>query len=265
MTLITRLSTAFTDTTLPVLRKDPALPSDSLTSGGDRALFDWKNPGCYPSQSSSLNGNPFDSLAYPSVGPITYGGGQTQTYDAATGSINVQDLFIEDGPDKIFSDTTADYVISFWVRYNSTPSNGFPMAIKEANFGYPGTLHFRYTNAPEFYVQENGNFSSANRVTFSAITLNTPTRYGVHWTKSSGVWRLRGVTNNGTPTSYTNMTVGSGANGIAPTDGSLDRMKLMGKAAISWQRFYVENLTVSGRTAEQVWDADWARGNGRYS
>ena len=58
------------------------------------------------------------------------------------------------------------------------------------------------------------------------------------------------------------MTHGTGADGIQLN--SAWKLKLH-QTFPGLARFYVENLSVSGRTAEEVWAADWARGNGRFS
>lgn len=274
MTFITRLSTAFTDATLPILRKDPVLPSTALTGAGDRVLYDWKNTGTWPSQAGTINqGDTFFSLADPNVTGVGDGvdANVAATYDSATGRVSTEDfpgLYVEDNYDDIFSDPTADYAVSFWMSRDAT--SAFPQLSEKG----VGDLN---ANTHSFVIYGGNNTTSVswyhpaavdsdartNVVGFSSVTLGTMNRYGVHWTKSSGSWQIRGVLNNGTPGSYQSMSHGTGANGIQLDSAWRWRFRAEDPSDIA--RIYVENLTVSGRTAEQVWDADWARGNGRFS
>lgn len=276
MTLITRLSTAFTDTTLPILRKDPVLPGTALTGAGDRVLYDWKNVGTWPSQAGTINaGQQFFSLADPTVAGVGDGVGANiaATYDSATGRISTEDfpgLYIEDSYDDIFSDPAADYAVSFWMSRDATSAD--PVLSQKG----VGDLN---ANTHSFVVYGGNNTTSviwyhpsagdadgrSNFISFpsSSISLGSMNRFGIHWTKSSGSWRIRGVLNNGTPGGYQSLSHGTGANGIQ-LDGAW-RWRFRAESASDIARIYVENLSVSGRTAEQVWAADWARANGRYS
>jgi len=274
MTLITRLSTAFTDATLPILRKDPVLPSTALTGAGDRVLYDWKNIGTWPSQAGTINaGDTFFSLADPNVAGVGDGvdANIAATYDSATGRVSTDTfpgLEIEDNYDDIFSDPTADYVVSFWMSFDST--SAFPQVSKKG-IGDLNSNTFSFvvyggsnTTAVNWYQPAAGDpDAKSNAVNFSSVTLGTMNRYGVHWTKSSGSWQIRGVLNDNTPGSYGSMSHGTDANGIQLNSAWNWQFRAESTADIA--RIYVENLSVSGRTAEQVWDADWARGNGRYS
>ena len=275
MTLITRLSTAFTDTTLPLLRKDPVLPTTSLTGAGDRVLYDWKNVGTWPSQATAINaGQQFFSLADPTVAGVGDGvaANISATYNPTTGrvsTVNFPGLILEDAATDIFSDPAADYVVSFWMSVDAV--RAFPALITKGS----GDLN---TNTHSFIVYGGNSNTSvtwyqpaatdadarSNFISFpsSSITLGQMNRFGIHWTKSSGSWRIRGVLNNGTPQAYKSMTHGTDANGIQILSS---RLAVRAEAEMDFARIYVENLTVSGRTAEQVWDADWARANGRYS
>lgn len=274
MTLITRLSTAFTDATLPILRKDPVLPGTALTGAGDRVLYDWKNIGTWPSQAGTINaGDTFFSLADPNVAGVGDGvdANIAATYDSATGRISTTTfpgLLVEDNYDDIFSDPAADYAVSFWMSSDAT--SVFPVLNQKGT----GDLN---VNTHSFVIYGGDNTTSVawhhpaagdadarvNIVNFSSVTLGTMNRYGVHWTKSSGSWRIRGVLNNGTPGSYQSLSHGTGANGIQLN--SAWKWRFRAESASDIARIYVENLSVSGRTAEQVWAADWARANGRYS
>ena len=275
MTLITRLSTDFTDTTLPTLRKDSVLPATSLTGAGDRVLYDWKNVGTWPSQATTINaGDQFFSLADPTITGVGDGvaANIAATYSPTTGRVSTSTfpgLILEDNATDIFSDSTADYVVSFWMSFDATAT--FPALLTKGT----GDLNF---NTHSFIVYGGNNNTSTtwhqpaatdsnarvNVVTFSSsgIPLGQMTRFGIHWTKSSGSWRIRGVLNDGTPQNYQNMSHGTDADGIQILT---HKLAIRAATSMDFARFYVENLTISGRTAEEVWDADWAFGNGRFS
>ena len=274
MTLITRLSTAFTDATLPILRKDPVLPDTALTGAGDQVLYDWKNVGTWPSQAGTINaGDTFFSLADPNVAGVGDGvdANIAATYDSATGRVsttNTAGLYIEESYDDIFSDPTADYVVSFWMSRDVT--SFYPLLSQKGTGNVNVNTHSfaiyggdNTTSVAWHHPRAGDPDANRNRVNFAAVTLGTMNRYGVHWTKSSGSWRIRGVLNNNTPGGYIAMTHGTGANGIQLN--SAWKWRLRAESASDIARIYVENLSVSGRTAEEVWDADWARGNGRFS
>jgi hypothetical protein len=274
MTLITRLSAAFTDTTLPILRKDPVLPVTSLTVAGDRVLYDWKNVGTWPSQATTINaGDKFFSLADPSVVGIGDGvaANIAATYDPVTGRVSTATfpgLQVEDNYDDIFSDPTADYVVSLWMSRDVTAV--FPQlgtkGIGDLNSNTHSFVLYGGNNTTSitwYHPNSTDNDARVNTVNFSSVTLGTMNRYGVHWTKSSGSWRIRGVLNNNTPGAYQSLSHGTSANGIQLNSNWMWRFRAESTSDIA--RLYVENLTVSGRTAEEVWAADWARGNGRFS
>lgn len=275
MTLITFLSTAFTDTALPVLRKDPVLPSTALNGAGDRVLYDWKNVGTWPSQAATINvGDQFYSLADPQITGVGDGvaANISATYSSTTGRVSTgtfPGLYLEDNATDIFSDSTADYVVSFWMSIDATSS--FPQYMDKGTGDLNVNTHSFVVyggnnNTAVQWYQPAATDSNArqNVVNFpsSGITLGQMNRFGIHWTKSSGSWRIRGVLNNDTPGAYASMTHGTSADGIQILSHEL---RVRAEASMDFARFYVENLTVSGRTAEQVWDADWARGNGRFS
>lgn len=276
MTLITRLSTAFTDATLPFLRKDSVLPDTALTGAGDRVLYDWKNVNTWPSQAGTINvGDTFFSLADPNVAGVGDGvdANVAATYDPATGRVSTTniyagDLQVEDNYDDIFSDPTADYVVSFWMSFDTTSVRP-ALSLKGSGDLNANTHSFvvyggNNTTEVSWYHPSPGDIDArSNEVGFPAVTLGTMNRYGVHWTKSSGSWQIRGVLNNGTPGSYQSLSHGTDVNGIQLNSAWKWRFRATPPSDIA--RIYVENLSVSGRTAEQVWDADWARGNGRYS
>ena len=278
MTLITRLSATFTDATLPVLRKDPVLPTSSQTGAGDRVLYDFKNVGTWPSQSANISASDtFFSIADKTVAGIGDGlvASVAATYDSSTGRISTSStsgLRLEENYDDIFSDPTADYVVSVWLSYDATGAyqvpleKGVTLNSNTANKSFMLIYSATGTSGTQMawhHPRAGDANSQANKLVFPSATLGTVNRYGVHWTKQSGSWQIRAVFNNNTPGNYVNMSHGTDANGIQLN--SAWKLQTVAYTMNDFARLYVENLTVSGRTAEQVWDADWARGNGRFS
>lgn len=278
MTLITRLSTAFTDTTLPILQRDPVIPN-----AGGVVLFDFKNPGTWPSQDSPVTS--YNSLVNNSWPTLT-ATNTNQTYDPSTGRVTATSgtaLFMEDASNRLFADTTANYCISFWVYMPSSNPAYATYFAKGAGNTNTNTHSFivRVGIGDSERIEMYRPSSTDGSATANAVSFGTPTvdddnlatdavyRVGYAWSKNAGQWQHKGILNNGTPTSYANSTFGTGADGVQ--ENAAWTGKLFGSAGgasstdLGVYRFYLENLTVSGRTPEQVWDADWARGNGRYS
>jgi hypothetical protein len=278
MTLITRLSTAFTDTTLPILQKDPVIPN-----AGGIVLFDYKNPGTWLSQGSQVTS--YNSLVNNSWPTLSASNGNN-TYDATTGRVTATSstsLPLEDSSNRLFADTTANYCISLWVYMpTSNPDRAtyFSKGIGSQNVNTHSFVVRVFQTDTEsiqmFRPASTDGSATINLITFGSAAVddeNLPTnavhRVGYAWSKNAGQWQHKGILNNGTPTSYVNSTFGTGTDGVqenAAWTGSL--FGAAGGEAptgLGVYRFYLENLTVSGRTPEQVWDADWARGNGRFS
>jgi len=276
MTLITRLSTAFTDTDLPILQRDSVIPN-----AGAVVLYDFKNPGTWPDQTSpitsyaSLVNNDWPTLS-PTPTPAEH------TYDSTSGRVTPLDTAaasfgfpVEDASTRLFADLTANYCISMWV-YKPTTTTAFDIGYfaRNASGGVAqGTDHSLIVriepsaNVIQF-LRPDSSFTS-NLVALSAPG-NAVSRIGYAWSKNSGTWQHKGILNNGSPTAYVDSSFGTGANGIQ--DNAAWTGRLFGAygyasadSGMGIYRFYVENLTLSGRTPEQVWAADWARGNGRFS
>jgi hypothetical protein len=103
---------------------------------------------------------------------------------------------------------------------------------------------------------------------------------GFAWYKSGGNWYQRAILDENSLSSELATprfdTAGIDM-GQSTHDGSRDIAQLLSVGMGSFftqpvygtgfglYRMYWENLTESGRTPEQVWAADWARGNGRFS
>ena len=278
MTLITRLSTTFTDTTLPILQKDPVIPN-----AGGVVLVDFKNTGTWPSQESPITS--YNSLVNNNWPTLTASNSST-TYNATTGRVTATgavSLPVEDASNRLFADTAANYCISLWVYLPD--SNPF-----FSSYFSKGTGNVN-VNTHSFFVRVGGTGSeriemyrpastdgsaSSNGIVFGTTTVDDedlPTngiyRLGYAWSKNAGQWQHRGILNNNTPTAWANSTFGTGADGVQENASWTGRLFGDSGGAASTglgvYRFYLENLTVSGRTPEQVWAADWARGNGRFS
>lgn len=278
MTLITRLSTAFTDTTLPILQKDPVIPS-----AGGVVLFDFKNTGTWPSQASPITS--YDSLVNNNWPALT-ASNSSNTYSAATGRVTATgaiSLPLENASKRLFADTTANYCLSMWVYLpDNNPayatyfvrgagnlnSNTHSFVVRVSNTDTEVIEMFRPSSTDANGTQNGVGFGTGT-VNDNNLPVNTVYRLGYAWSKNAGQWQHRGILNNDTPTAWANSTFGTGADGVqenASWTGAL--FGAAGGAAptgLGVYRFYLENLTVSGRTAEEVWAADWARGNGRFS
>ena len=272
MTLITKLSSSFTDTTLPILQKDPALPS-----AGGVVMYDMKSVGTWPSQASTITtSSQIFSLAsnpWRAASPST-----SLAYDSNTGRVTpsgAYNLDIEDSTNRVFADPTHNYCVSFWFFVPSTHA-AFAAYIHKGTGNTNVNTHgflIRAENADSRIVQvwrpasTDGNATQNGLIT-SALSVGVH-RIGYAWSRNSGVWQRKTVIDNGTVSGWTNDTFGSGVNGVQ--NNSAWPLRFGGSAGagnaanLGFYRFYIENLTLSGRTPEQVWAADWARGNGRFS
>jgi hypothetical protein len=270
MTLITRLSQAFTDTSLPILQKDPVIPN-----AGGVLLYDFKNVATYSGAAGAIGS--YDSMVnnnWP-----TFTGDASKQYDPATGRVSttsISEMPIQDASNRVFADTTASYCISIWVYIPATMADA--QGVLRLGAGTGG-------NNPNFSLLVNTGTTpsrvkffrpaSTDSTTFQnsyveTVTTDSVVRLGYTWQKNSGNWQHKGSINNGAPSAWVNSTFGTGSDGVQ--DQSAWSGGLFGNGGAAWSsdspsiyRLYVENLSVSGRTPEQVWDADWARGNGRFS
>ena len=277
MTLITRLSTTFTDATLPILPKDPVIPN-----AGAVVLYDFKNVNTWPDQTSPITS--YSSLVnnnWPTLSPTptpaqhTYNStsGRITPLDTATASFGFP---VEDASTRLFADLTANYCISMWLYKPATATGPFDTGYFARNAS--GTTPSNAEHSLIVRIDANQNTIQFQRPDTgfydNSVELSAPgdavSRVGYAWSKNNGVWQHKGILNNGASTSYVNSTFGSSANGVKDDPTWIGRLfgsygSASADSALGIYRFYVENLTVSGRTAEDVWAADWARGNGRFS
>ena len=315
MTLITRLSTAFTDTTLPILRKDPVLPA-----AGARILLDFKNAGTWDQSDATIgktdpiyslvdNGAPTGldpGLVYqnntlvdgathtatmnydPTTGRVTFPAG-----DAAAGAVESARYLEKNGQFYIIDDLTAGYCFSMWLYVdgngaactllndmrdgNDNARRGFQVTYrsdqKRITVSKPSRIGFPIDATTTASSRNDNSFVSPGNLTSGIY------RVGYAWYKDGATWKFRGIWDEaiGTETDMLGFDTTGYDAGQSTHDGARDpnRNWGIGKKFSSVPtlfgsphgiyRLYVENLSVSGRTPEQVWDADWARGNGRFS
>lgn len=277
MTLITKLGTSFTDTALPVLQKDPVIPNT-----GGVVLYDFKSPSTWASQGSPITS--YSSLV-GTTWPTLTASDNNATYSSSTGRVTASaaaytSLPTENAGNRLFADLTANYCLSIWIFKPSTAyssaspayfskcpqdfsvslnQNQHSLAI-EGNSGINGVRIMRPAST-------DGN-AQTNIASFSSLATGVH-RLGYAWAKNSGQWQHRSILNNGTASAWANSTFGTGTNGVQENSAWTGRLfgHLGGTHAqgLGIYRFYLENLTLSTRTPEQVWAADWARGNGRFS
>ena len=119
VSIITKLSSAFTDTTLPKLYRDPILTAGSMF------LFDLANPFCWnPANTVAdgavvnnlLDGAPGANLRIPS-GTMTYVAGKGFQLSATA---TFQRIEIDSGTNYFQTNLTDDYLIQAWVKYPAT-------------------------------------------------------------------------------------------------------------------------------------------------
>lgn len=262
MTLITKTTTAFTDTSLPILQKDPVLPN-----AGAVVLFDFKNVGTWSSQSSPVT--TFTSLTTSSW-PVLSASNANNTYSPSTGRVaatGATELPLETAGSRLFADLTANYCFSIWI-YVPTAFNFFETYLSKgtgSNTSSDRTLTVRGGSGTRLLdISRAGGTDQFNYVAPAAGVY----RIGYAWSKNSGTWQYKTCVNQ-SENAWQNSASGTAANGVY--ENTANNGALFGTAGgaaptgLGVYRFYLENLTVSGRTVTQVWDADWARGNGRYS
>ena len=91
---------------------------------------------------------------------------------------------------------------------------------------------------------------------------------GYAWQWSGSNWQAKSVANNGTPSAWGDISGLTDSNvGLYNTAFDHPFLINFGSASVggSVYRLLIEDLTESGRTPEEVWAADWAVGNGRFS
>jgi hypothetical protein len=270
MTLITRLATSFTDTTLPRLIKDPVIPA-----AGARLLVDMKSSATWPSQASSITtSNQLFSIADTTPAWPTLAVAGTHTYSPTRGGLLGNNsaaassgLWLSDTSTNIFNNAAHSWAFTLWFYRGAGIAgslfNMFDDRAVSIN-AYAATAAFQLTlfgadgtaNSP--FLSVGGN--SVKRVGFTV------------YQDSSFQWKYRTVVDNAVPLSEVNLngaTNTQGGLGLRASASGTTRPRIFGSNNVPndyvFYRTYAENLTLSGRTFQQVFDADWARGNGRFS
>lgn len=289
MTFITKLTSTFSDTTLPRLLSDPV-----WNEAGGRVLFDSKNLICHPAQASTITASTALASAGENSWPIT--NSTTHDYNSTTGRITQLGagggstyIRLENsgannaGPYSIFNNATHDYagVLWFYAPASHTATNPALFAKGVGNNSSSQTLTISFDASSNVLrvcrpKSTDSGFNN-NALVTSALSAGVH-RIAFAWSKASGTWTRYGllnqataVTNNGSTDTFS-----TGTDGInLPTGGATWDADLFGNLGSGYfnftncqagiYRFYLENLTQSGRTRTQVWDADWAYANGRFS
>lgn len=265
MTLITRFATAFTDTTLPRLALDPAAPL-----AGGRVLIDFKSPSCHSQAVTSFgSGQQFQTLLGSNPSQLFAASTTAGTYNPATGAIiGTVNLNPTAANAFVIDNVAQNYCLSFWFRLPSNTGNNLSLAqshtggsrsfqLRSVNFGLGlAAINFSHWNA------------AAPAITASyPYTGGSVFRLGYAWQWSGSIWQYKTISNNNAPSAWINITgltnPAIGLFNVAQSNAfALEFGSISGGATF---RALVENLSVSARSPEQVWAADWARGNGRYS
>lgn len=334
MTLITRLATTFTDTTLPKLVRDPVLVDGSMY------LIDGKNPYVYSGGGADNlldPSEPLFSLAESSFADGTnlgqgYWTSTTTPIDLSTVTRALSHnpvtgrFSFPSQPDGnkfarfIESEATGTYIfnafdsycISAWLYIGNTGGVWFyvqgagndnaRIALSSEVSLNAGPLDGNANNGPSWRRPSRIGYPIEPGVTATTRVDNQPHLYGQQpvvptagiyrigfaWYRKSngdyafgntGDWHQQAIFQEalqGELATPSHVTTGLDL-GQSTAGGARDPYwvaALGGRGGSSsgvWGtdtalcRFYVENLSVSGRTPEQVWAADWTRGNGRFS
>lgn len=279
MTLITRLSTAFTDTTLPKLRLDPV-----LADAGSLVLYDFKAKanqaaGFNPASPEFVNIGSYTGRT--SITPLSISA--NYLYDATKGAI-VWDsgapnpISVEanasSGSSDLFN-TTDDFLVILWASRRATNLGTFFFN----NYLAKGT-GTTGSGDQSFYFMNNGttpgtgiiariNFNTASSHATGAGFIGGPTTGGnpvqlaMHWFWNGSAWEMNGYSNKGVD----GQSVTS-ANPIWLAGTNLAFFRQTGGyggEGSQVHRLVIENLTASGRTAAEVLNLDYNYSNGRFS
>lgn len=270
MTLITKLATSFTDVTLPKLVKDPAIPAN-----GARLLVDMKSAGTWPSQAASITtSSQMFSLVDNNWPTLSVRG--THTYSPSRGGLqsnNTVDsssgLWLSNTSTNIINDATASWAVTFWF-YRGASHSGSLRLIEDNAF------QVQSNSAGPWFWSIFGANGTTNDQFFDGNTYGILRRAGFTvYQDASNVWRYRTVSNTTVSSEFAlnGATNTAGGAGLRVSASGTTRPRVFTVPAgfsqiptdFLFYRFYAENLTLSGRTFQQVFDADWARGNGRFS
>jgi hypothetical protein len=283
MTLITRLSTAFTDASLPKLRIDPV-----LTDAGSLVLYDFKAKanqaaGFNPASPQFVNLGTYagiTSITPLSVAPSNYAYDQTKgaiVWDAgnpaplppiaveANASAGSSDLF----------NTTDDFLVILWASRRATNLGGFffntylGKGTGNTNSGDQSFYFMNNGTTPASSIRASINFNtSSSHATNSSFpdgpsTGGNPVQLAMHWFWNGSAWEMNAYSNKvkaaAEPTSANPMWLASSNLGFFRQIGGSSG------AGSQVHRLVIENLTASGRTAAEVLALDYAYSNGRFS
>lgn len=274
MTLITRLSTTFTDTTLPKLRKDPV-----LTDAGSLILYDFK---ATANQAAGFNpASPeFVNLgSYTGRTSITPALGANRSYDQSKGAIAAESdsaqISVENRSVEEIFNTTDSFLLILWASRRATNLGTFFFSnylAKGSGTSGSGDQTISIANAgttASNNVQMNLRLSDVTGVADTFATTAGPTTGGapvqlaMHWFYDGTQWKAH---------AYSNKTKDSEeASSANPLWVAASNMALFrnlggyGSKGSQVHRLVIENLTQSGRSATEVLNLDYAYSNGRFS
>ena len=268
MTLVTRLASAFTDTTLPALRKDIVLPTTATTGAGDRMLYDFKNVGTWPSQVAAINvGDELFNLGDTAVVDkvsATF----AASYDAATGAVTTASfplantgIELENAHDDIFGDTTHNFLFIAWIKPDNSAYRKHTQKGSGDSTSTTKTLDlWTFAGSPRIQLAGSDNrFSTGNDFFYNA-RIDTVTQVAAAIVKESGSWVGYRYQDGSALGSSFALSAGTNASAIFPLANH--NMEIINGPTY---RVYVEDLTISNRSHSAVVATDYARGNGRFS
>lgn len=279
MTLITRLSTAFTDTSLPKLRIDPV-----LADAGSLVLYDFKAKanqaaGFDPASPEFVNIGSYTGRT--SIKPLDWS--SNYLYDATKGAVvwdsgTVTPIAVEanasSGSSDLFN-TTDDFLVILWASRRATNLGTFfyPNYLAKGT-GTTGSgdqsLYFMNNGTtPANSIIARINFNTVSGTANSTATVGGPTTGGnpvqlaMHWFYNGSAWEMNAYSNktkSGTePTSSDPLWLAGTNLGFFEQTGGY------GGEGSQVHRLVIENLSTSGRTAAEVLALDYAYSNGRFS
>ena len=280
MTLITRLSTAFTDTTLPKLRKDPV-----LTDSGSLILYDFKATanqaaGFDPASPEFVNLGSYTGRT--SITPLSVS--SDYAYDQTKGAIvwntgNIPTpISVEDNASAGSSDlfnTTDNFLVILWASRRATNlgtfffSNYLAKGTGNTSSGDQSLCFMNNGTTPSNGIIARINFDTTSSHAADSALVGGPTTGGdpvqlaMHWFKTGSTWEMNAYSNKTVDTQSLTSTdpLWLAATNLAffrQTGGS-------GGAGSQVHRLVIENLTQSGRNVTEVLNLDYAYSNGRFS
>lgn len=274
MTLITRLSTTFTDTTLPKLRKDPV-----LTDAGSLILYDFKATanqaaGFNPASPEFVNLGSYS--ARTSIAPTL---GVNRSYDQSKGAITAESdsasIFVENRSVEELFNITDSFLVILWASRRATGLGTFfysSYLTKGTGTTGSGDQTLSILNngqTPSGSVQMRLRLSDTAGAAPTVATVAGPTTGGApvqlafHWFYDGSQWKAHAYSNK-----TKDSEEASSANPLWLADSSLQLFGNIGgygSRGSQVHRLVIENLTQSGRSATEVLNLDYAYSNGRFS